>query len=250
MACVTNVVVTSPVLFPSALRISRTVANGAPLPGKATLITPFPTFAPVAMAVAEAAESVTPPSALSVLTDPRCGKDSNDRVPLFPALTIPAALTCSNPIPSPMNRMMCFASPVGREREARNPHGLPQDDDKTRRRERETARKNLAICNGATDAGSEGEGKNKNPSAKEVLMRIPVRGWEYPHGKPQEVDRVLAALLLPALQDPADGNFPLVDVIDPIDDDLLHMANMLQERTRGFNVFPFRPARGFHSRPG
>jgi hypothetical protein len=112
------------------------VINGIPLPGRDMLITPLLTFAPVAMAVAEAAESVTPPSALRVLIEPLKGKASNDKVPLAPVAYIPDALTCSNPIPSPMNRMMFFAAPVGAGWDVRMPLTVPQEEHARASRER------------------------------------------------------------------------------------------------------------------
>jgi hypothetical protein len=58
------------------------------------------------MAVAAAAESVMALSADLVVTSPFTGKDSKERVPSCPLRYIPAALTCSNPIPSPIMKIM------------------------------------------------------------------------------------------------------------------------------------------------
>src|SRR5688500_5573012 len=73
-------------------------------------MTPSATFTPVAIAVALAAESVTVPTALLWVIHAWCVHCSKLNSPVAPLLHWPAPLTCSMPMPSPMDRITFFGA--------------------------------------------------------------------------------------------------------------------------------------------
>ena len=93
--------VTRPVLLARSRCSSSSEVSSAPSPGQRTLMTPLSTLTPVAIAVAEAAESVVVPVALLWVIVVWLGNASKGSVPGAPLTYMPPALTCCGPMPSP-----------------------------------------------------------------------------------------------------------------------------------------------------